>query len=961
FNIQPSNELLKVETLSVDMGFGLSLRKKSSKQQSRSKTDKESSDLPQPNPCSKDSLKLKSKSNVGQASSDSCHKAKHDVKGKVQHLDSAKGSSTQPDELVKYMSNLPSFLKRSDGGESIQGKALNVGVLDWSHLEKWKNKQTHTKAEASNFTSSNSSKEISSRAATTSSSATSGGHNKKLDGRKVSSSSRSKGPYKEGLPRRSKMSSQNVKHYQHSETETKTLGDELGMSPSEFGKTQSDTSLRRVKVNDYDEITSVVESSASKSRHNVVSLVPNENSSGRDVEEKKRMEGLQQHSLKKKERSLKSSSDKRFPSLESKTKGVSFDSQKKMISSSSEAKKKMDQWQESDIDAGYEQNHRMPNNIVLLRPPRVLQLKSEDYFQHSQSRTSSEEDFLESSWSSLSYMSIPEEVYTEDVHSKIPHSSVLPSVTELASSETLQHSINTDLDMDRSSVLSKKPACSNSISSLQSENTCIEKDVLDIKPKNQCAFSNVLESLDHETAELTPQNPSSNCRLSLSLSLSRIGRSFSFKEGSISKLSSTYVGAKSGPVTPESYAYLNNHSEDMVKGHNRTMSSPFLRLLDPILKRKASNIQFSDEQSVTSKGSMDSISLRTINLSDEKSKESPTQALLQLTIRNGVPLFKFVLNSERKVLAATMKSLALPEKDDVDCYFTFYLVNEIKKKSGKWMNHRSKEKNCGYVYNIVGQMKVSSSKTTESSNENSKRESVVKEYVLMGVEVDQLDQEPPEFFMSKELAAVVIEIPCENVNHEGLSYSHNLLRKRCLKCLADEKCFCSSQENEIYGNITVILPGGVHSSPNTGQPSPLIHRWKLGGTCDCGGWDVGCKLLVLSNQNLSSNIPRSSKSYLERFHLFVQEGADQNTPLFTLVPLKDGFYSVEFSSEINHLQAFFMSVAVLSSHNLPSSLEINNMQEAINKEFSPKSNNELQGKAPLYYNPIPPYSPADRV
>ena len=56
-----------------------------------------------------------------------------------------------------------------------------------------------------------------------------------------------------------------------------------------------------------------------------------------------------------------------------------------------------------------------------------------------------------------------------------------------------------------------------------------------------------------------------------------------------------------------------------------------------------------------------------------------------------------------------------------------------------------------------------------------------------------------------------------------------------------------------------------------------------------------------------------------------------------------------------------MSVAVLSSHNLPSSLEINNMQEAINKEFSPKSNNELQGKAPLYYNPIPPYSPADRV
>nr|KYP47401.1 hypothetical protein KK1_030931 [Cajanus cajan] len=883
------------------MGFGLSLGKKSSKQQSRSKTVKESSDLPQSNPCLSDSLKLKSKSSVGEAHSDPCNKAKKDViVGKVQHRDRAKGSSTQPDELVKYMSNLPGFLKRSEGGENLQGKALNVGVLDWSQLEKWKKKQTHPKVEASDSTLFNSSEEISSRAATTSSSsATSGGHNKKLDGRKGSSSSRTKGSYKE------------------------------------------------------------VGSFALKSKHHEVSLVPNENS-GSDAKDKKRMEGLQQHSLNKKERNLKSISDKGLPPLESKNKGVSsFDSQK-MSSSSSEAKKKIDHWQESDIDVGHEQSHRMPSNIVLLRPRSALQSKSEDYFQYSQSRTSTDEDFSESSRSSLSYMSLPEEVYAEDVHSEIPHSSVLSSVTELASSsETLQQSINTDLDTDCTSVLSNKPTYSNKISTLQSEDTFIEMDVFDIKLKNQCAFTDVPESQDHETVELTPQNPSSNRRLSFSLS--RIGRSFSFKEGSIPKLSSMYVSAVSGTVTPESSACFDNHNKDKVKGHNRTRSSPLLKLFDPILKHRASNIHHFDEQSVTSKGSMGSISSRTINLPDEKRKESSIHALLQLTIRNGVPLFKFVLNSERKVLAATLKSLALTEKDDVDCYFTFYQVNEIKKKSGRWMNHWSKEKNCGYVYNIVGQMKVSSSKTTESSNENSKRESVVKEYVLMGVEVDQLDQEPPKFFVSKELAAVVVEIPCENVNHEGLLYSHNLLEKRCLKCLADETCFCISQENDIYSSITVILPDGVHSSPYTGEPSPLIHRWKLGGACDCGGWDVGCKLLVLSNQNLGSNIPMSSKSYLDKFHLFVQEGAEQNTPLFTFVPLKDGLYSVEFSSTINHLQAFFISVSVLSSQKLPKSLEMNNMQEEINKEFSSKNYNELQGKAPLNYNPNPPYSPADRV
>lgn len=853
---------------SEEMGFGLTLRKKSSKQQSRSESAKDGSNLLQPNPSPKDSLKLKSKIIVGQASSDSGYKAKHNVVRKVQHLDSAKGSSTPPDELVKYMSSLPEFLKRSDGGESIQGKALNVGVLDWSKLEKWKNKQTHTKAEASNFTSFNSSEEASSTAATTSSTI-SVGHNKKLDGKKGLSSSRSKGPYKEDLGMSSKMSSQNVKQDQHSEIKTKTIGDELGMSPSEFGKTQSVTSLQRVKVNDYDEITSVVGSSASKSRHHGVSVVSNENSSGRNVEDDKRMEGLHPQSLKKKERNRKSSSDKGFSSLESKNKGVSFRSQKKMSSGGSELKNKMDQWQESDIDAGHKQSHRMPSNIVLLRPRRVLQLKSEDYFQHSQSRTSSDEDLGESSRSSVSYMSIPEEIYTEDLHSEIPHSKLLPSVAELVSSERLQQSNNTNLDIGRSSGVHKKASCSNNTSSLKSEYTCIEKDVLDIKLKNQCAFSNSLEPRDHGIPEPTPVNPSSNRRLSVSLS--RIGRSFSFKEGSIPKLSSVYVSSKSGSVTPESSACLENHSKYKVKGHNRTRSSPLLRLLDPILKHKTSSIHLSDEHSVTSKGSIDSISLRTISLPEGKSKkESSFQALLQLTIRNGVPLFKFVINSERKVLAATTKSLALEEKDDLDCYFTFYLVNEIKKKSSKWMSHWSKEKSCGYAYNIVGKMRVSNSKIDESNNENSKRERVVKEYVLMGVEVDQVDRETSQFFMSKELAAVVIEIPCENINHEELLYSHNLPRKICLKCLADEKCFCSAQENDIYGSIKVILPGGLHSSPNTGEPSPLIQRWKLGGLCDCGGWDVGCKLLVLSNQNISSNIPRSSKSYLERFHLFVQ-------------------------------------------------------------------------------------------
>lgn len=771
-----------------------------------SKSVMQSGVLPQSKSSSRNSNKLKTKSVV-----EPCQKAKPDTLREILKRESVKESSTQHEELIKYMSNLPGYLKRSDRGKNIQEKALNFGVLDWSRLEKWKNKQS----------SFNCSQESSSRAATTSSSYNARRH-KKLNDKKGLCSSSIKGSYNETFYESSKLSSQNVKQYRNSGK--RIVGGEHRMRSMEFesiGNIQVDKSLQKQKRNYYDEIS---------------------------------LQGMQQHSLKKKERSFNIGSDNRFPSMEPKDKGVSIGSQKKMSS-----KIKMDLWHESDTDVDEKHCHIMPRDIVLLRPRRFLQSNFEDYFNLTQSKASSHDVFSESSLSSSSYISLPEEAYTENACSETIHSSVLPSVTSLASSssETSRDSIDTDLDVDFPSVLSKKPSCSNNMSSFRSEDTFIEKDVLDMKQRNRCSFNNMKESKDSENAELTAERDwKSSSERQLSFGLNRIGRSLSFKEGpTLPKHSSMKVSTKSGPLIFES------SSKDKVNnGHKRSKSSTFMRLLDPIWKYKASNIHHSSE-----KGSTNSTEFRTNNLDDEKSKESSTKALLQLTIKNGLPLFHFVLNTERKVLAATMNSLASPEKDDGSCYFTFYLLNEIKKKSGRWTSHRSKEKNCGYEYNIAGQMKISSSRIAESSDRNFKgQRCMVTDYVLFGVGNDRLDQGPTEFVKRKELAAAVIEIPCENANFEGL------IRKECLKCLmADKRCFCISQENDVScSSVTVILPGGLHASPNKGEPSPLIHRWKLGGLCDCGGWDVGCKLLILSNQETSSNVPISSKPHLERFQLF---------------------------------------------------------------------------------------------
>ncbi|KAK1425600.1 hypothetical protein QVD17_20954 [Tagetes erecta] len=61
------------------------------------------------------------------------------------------------------------------------------------------------------------------------------------------------------------------------------------------------------------------------------------------------------------------------------------------------------------------------------------------------------------------------------------------------------------------------------------------------------------------------------------------------------------------------------------------------------------------------------------------------------------------------------------------------------------------------------------------------------------------------------------------------------------------------EDNQESFSTTVILPDGRHGVPNKREPSPLVYRWRSGGVCACGGWDMGCRLRTLSNQARSSD------------------------------------------------------------------------------------------------------------
>ncbi|MCO5597680.1 hypothetical protein L7F22_051761 [Adiantum nelumboides] len=121
-------------------------------------------------------------------------------------------------------------------------------------------------------------------------------------------------------------------------------------------------------------------------------------------------------------------------------------------------------------------------------------------------------------------------------------------------------------------------------------------------------------------------------------------------------------------------------------------------------------------------------------------------------------------------------------------------------------------------------------------------------------------------------------------------------------------------------SITVILPSGNHGRPlsDLRGPSPLIKRWKEGGKCDCKGWDLGCGLLVLSNEppmmegsECSLKKPREYHVHSKPLTLYRQDAADQEEVYISLAPQENGLIAVDFRAPLSPLQAFAMAVATL--------------------------------------------------
>lgn len=786
----------------------------------------------------------------------------------------------EKDELVRYMSNLPSYLEK---GKNFQEKPLNVGVLDWRRLEKWKYNNNQVPHKDSGYSSSTSSTSYFS-----------------TEESSPSSRGRSSSPARQTMHRSSLQS-----HLEASPMKTDVQDERI---PRGHSRSPAHQRTCHLVPHSHDQKVYSSEGSSHNVQENVNKLegvsasipdhrIRQQNLCGMDQTGVRKETGVSLQMHKKKE--CDSITNLEIAKQESRGNSDVVSSWKgKLKIRESELKEAMQSRKPNHPDCSKE-----CNTVVLLVPRDPAKKKR---LPHSSDLTSSIRMPKECGRKSFSDLANLKEVHSSDLSSNVPQTHPLP----------LQGNSKKKLEMSESHSMST-PAVNFSSQQLNSPSRSrnIEKkpSIVVLRSSSAAQLSGGVDNRNGSQPTVPVRHPSPIRRLSSAMG--NIIRSAGSRDNSPLRRPSSKdsVSKPSSDIAPDSVS-LNT---DKSQANGRARSSPLRRLLDPLIKPKATNFcelaEPHRKDSVKVKSTViyaKSMSAKDPHQNFEK-ESTPVQALLQVAVKNGLPLLTFAVdNDSDNILAATVRKCRAAEKNRSSWIYTFLSVHEMKKKNALWPNQGTKGKGQ-FLPNVVAQMMVSDCQA--GTRQNCTDGDNTREFTLFSVDVGQGNQYDTEFQPTNELAAIVVTL---------------------LKATQSSM------------STTLILPGGVHTIPSKGSISTLTERWRSGGSCDCGGWDLGCQLRVFTNQGDSQKFLSSSKvvtNVSNEFKLYHQVG-QENELVLSLSPFKDRIYSVEFDSSISLLQAFATCVAFLDCRR-PSGL------------FG--TSNE-EGRSSSYVS-NPPHSPAERV
>ncbi|XP_058200806.1 uncharacterized protein LOC131315645 [Rhododendron vialii] len=237
---------------------------------------------------------------------------------------------------------------------------------------------------------------------------------------------------------------------------------------------------------------------------------------------------------------------------------------------------------------------------------------------------------------------------------------------------------------------------------------------------------------------------------------------------------------------------------------------------------------------------------------------------------------------------------------------------------------------------------------------------------------------PTDLHPGLEIAAIVIQVPFgkrESLKYKGGDAMSDQLHRNLLDLSSHKRKKEGIPDCSRPTKVNVVTTSGNHSlgSNDSCGPSPLLDRFRLGGGCECGGWDMGCPLTVFGNPGIQN------AENQEPLELFIQ-GAKEYTPALTMKVIEEGRYSVDFHAKLSSLQAFSICVAMLHCTEASSAVrwerdkqslqcnplrvfieeEVKNIIEAIAKEEERKVVKKME-EIPPSFKPNPPFSPIARV
>lgn len=390
-------------------------------------------------------------------------------------------------------------------------------------------------------------------------------------------------------------------------------------------------------------------------------------------------------------------------------------------------------------------------------------------------------------------------------------------------------------------------------------------------------------------------------------------------------------------------------------GNKKIRSSPFKKILDPIMKSKSqrnpslletedsksSSTPFGGKGRVLHKSLLSDISRAEQSLAPDCQTDgeaqkltvtsSPTHlhAVIKLDPNNGAFGFAFSTKGpEELIYVNTWKA-----GDELNWIYTFHSSGKRTSTVGRTSKDRH-----GCLPPIVGQMHVSSFLYSSVGEDGILKTSATTEFVLYDIAHARRSSAVERIQCTDAIRPSF----CNAVNNSMSGHTRNDLvqRQNTTRIDSDLSTSCLWSREDLHphlevaaiviqaplhktkskelkagsspGTIKAVTAGGAHGLPRDDEasPSPLLDRLKSGGACDCGGWDMSCPIVVLDNAYdgyWADSVMNESKAPMELF----AQGNKEVLPALSMKADGNGHFSVDFHAGLSALQAFSICVSLL--------------------------------------------------